>query len=425
MRNVLPILGAGVSALAMAWSGPVSAQQNKFQDVPDTHWAYQAVTDLQQKGILIGYPDGYFRGKRTLTRYEFAVALKRALDQIPPPGTGPAGPAGPQGEPGPPGMTPEEVQELRRLTDEFKNELAGLGTNVNNIMSRLDQLAKDVADIRERLNRMIQFNGDAFFGFRSDRSRYGFFDYSGAARNASNSHFQNVSSPHDFHLEARANLPGGVKFTGDLVESNYLGYRNTSSSPTTGALGGIAAANYNGSPEETTLYKAQLDIPIGGATSNTVLTVGRYANQVTPLTYWRPDTDAYFDLPWYDDGNFIEDGFRINAKFGSATTSLFAGSYSSLTTSNGEEINKPIIGATSGPITALAAATGNELKPFNLATPLTQGAVYANQSAGLHVGVPLGRLGELGVSLLDFSAGGPLQPGGIGSSTSTASSPFG
>ena len=46
-----------------------------------------------------------------------------------------------------------------------------------------------------------------------------------------------------------------------------------------------------------------MDIPIGGFGSNTVFTVGRYKNQVTPLTYYRPDTDAYFDLPWYDDGN--------------------------------------------------------------------------------------------------------------------------
>jgi hypothetical protein len=27
-----------------------------FTDVPKTHWAYEAVMDLKQKGILIGYP---------------------------------------------------------------------------------------------------------------------------------------------------------------------------------------------------------------------------------------------------------------------------------------------------------------------------------------------------------------------------------
>lgn len=27
-----------------------------FPDVPKTHWAYEAVTDLHQRGILLGYP---------------------------------------------------------------------------------------------------------------------------------------------------------------------------------------------------------------------------------------------------------------------------------------------------------------------------------------------------------------------------------
>lgn len=34
---------------------PASAQL-PFPDVPPTHWAYQAVTDLKAKGILLGYP---------------------------------------------------------------------------------------------------------------------------------------------------------------------------------------------------------------------------------------------------------------------------------------------------------------------------------------------------------------------------------
>ena len=37
------------------------------------------VQDLAYKGIVVGYPDGNFSGDRTLTRYEFAVALDRAI----------------------------------------------------------------------------------------------------------------------------------------------------------------------------------------------------------------------------------------------------------------------------------------------------------------------------------------------------------
>lgn len=50
-----------------------------FPDVPENHWAYMMVQDLAYKGIVVGYPDGNFSGGRTLTRYEFAVALDRAI----------------------------------------------------------------------------------------------------------------------------------------------------------------------------------------------------------------------------------------------------------------------------------------------------------------------------------------------------------
>lgn len=58
---------------------PGMAQESfhKFP-VPDDHWAYYAVTSLMAEGILEGYPDGTFHGRRALTRDEFAVAMMRA-----------------------------------------------------------------------------------------------------------------------------------------------------------------------------------------------------------------------------------------------------------------------------------------------------------------------------------------------------------
>ena len=34
-----------------------------FRDVPASHWASAAVESLHQKGILLGYPDGQFKGE--------------------------------------------------------------------------------------------------------------------------------------------------------------------------------------------------------------------------------------------------------------------------------------------------------------------------------------------------------------------------
>ena len=50
-----------------------------FPDVPENHWAYEYVEDLQKRGALKGYPDGLFKGDRAMTRYEFAAMLDRLV----------------------------------------------------------------------------------------------------------------------------------------------------------------------------------------------------------------------------------------------------------------------------------------------------------------------------------------------------------
>ena len=50
-----------------------------FPDTPDNHWAYDYVATLAGNGLLEGYPDGYFKGDRPLTRYEVAAILYRAM----------------------------------------------------------------------------------------------------------------------------------------------------------------------------------------------------------------------------------------------------------------------------------------------------------------------------------------------------------
>ena len=50
-----------------------------FPDTPENHWAYDYVTTLAGNGLLEGYPDGEFKGRRDLTRYEVAAILYRAM----------------------------------------------------------------------------------------------------------------------------------------------------------------------------------------------------------------------------------------------------------------------------------------------------------------------------------------------------------
>ncbi len=50
-----------------------------FPDVPENHWAYEYIQGLAQRGIIDGYPDGTFNGDRTMSRYEFATMLFKAM----------------------------------------------------------------------------------------------------------------------------------------------------------------------------------------------------------------------------------------------------------------------------------------------------------------------------------------------------------
>lgn len=68
------VIGFGLAGLA--------AHAVAQSDVPQGHWAHEAVEALTKSGILTGYPDGAFRGDRAVTRYELAQVLYRTLRQL-------------------------------------------------------------------------------------------------------------------------------------------------------------------------------------------------------------------------------------------------------------------------------------------------------------------------------------------------------
>lgn len=70
-----------LAALVMG-NDPVRLSANvhmEFPDVPKNHWAYEYVQTLADRGLINGYPDGEFKGDRSMTRYEFAAIIYRAL----------------------------------------------------------------------------------------------------------------------------------------------------------------------------------------------------------------------------------------------------------------------------------------------------------------------------------------------------------
>ena len=84
---------------------------NQFSDVRPSDWAYQALTNLVEKyGCVAGYPEGTYKGGQAMSRFEAAALLNACLDRV-----------------------TEVTDELQRLMDEFKKELAVLKGRVDGL----------------------------------------------------------------------------------------------------------------------------------------------------------------------------------------------------------------------------------------------------------------------------------------------------
>lgn len=51
-----------------------------FKDVSEGHWAYQAISNIKEKGLIYGKGDGYFAPEDSLTRAELATIVSRLLE---------------------------------------------------------------------------------------------------------------------------------------------------------------------------------------------------------------------------------------------------------------------------------------------------------------------------------------------------------
>jgi len=331
MKKAFTLLTA---SLALSLVIPAGAQTapDSFKDVPSDHWAYQAVEALRSKGVLIGYPDGFYRGKRTLTRYEFAVALKRALDQVQtikgdkgdtgPAGaagaTGPAGEAGPAGIQGPSGVAPEELAAIKKLADEFKSELASIGVNVNAVNAKIDKVSKDLAALKAKLDKAPKISGTGFWGLRVDRAKGPYVDASGNA-NTTRALINSPVQVRALALDINAKIGDDATVLARIVNDNYRSYLN-------GSFGYNGGSAVNANPGGATyLDLAEIKAPFGALGRDGGVTLGRIGFNLTPLTLWKPNVDTYFQNPLVDDGLFRMDGVSLATKMGSVGLNIFGG----------------------------------------------------------------------------------------------------
>lgn len=130
-----------------------------FDDLPASHWAYDTVTSLADKGLMQGDGSSKFNGSKLISRYEMAQIVANILskvDYLKNSGSCPAG---------------SELLELEALITEFADELAflcvkydGMATRVAETKSEVASLKKDVNSLKYRAENGNRGDNFSFFG---------------------------------------------------------------------------------------------------------------------------------------------------------------------------------------------------------------------------------------------------------------------
>ena len=352
--------GAATALVAVASISPAFAQPSgPFADVPADHWAYQSVDKLQKDGIVIGYPDGTYGGKRAMTRYEFAVAIARLLDKIPPatdlsnyytkPQTDEAIRAATAGF-----ATKEEVAELRKLVNEFQTELTTLGVDIDALKKRMTALEGRVSALETEVKRVVVYGTLSINTIAthtrgnstSFRDQDGFIRQRGSVTPGSDNPTVGNGNLlaatrvlHDFDLGIKARISETATADVLLNFGNYLSYLGGIGSYSdfpNGRTGGSSNSGVNafglGSlGQSQTVYKAVIEAPlrlpgIGGITAS----IGRIPLQLTPYTLKLIDVDQYFYNEKTDLGNVPIDGAKLAFNLGPLGITGIAGKTDSI-----------------------------------------------------------------------------------------------
>jgi len=117
------LVSALTAALVVGAASTTFAAANPFSDVPAGHWAYDAVAQLAQDGVIDGYGDNTFQGDKNITRYEMAQMVAKAMAKA---NTG--------------SVSSADKAMVDKLAAEFSDELNNLGVRVANLEKNADKV---------------------------------------------------------------------------------------------------------------------------------------------------------------------------------------------------------------------------------------------------------------------------------------------
>ena len=114
------LVSAITAALVVGAASTTFAANNPFSDVPADSWAYDAVSTLAADGVIDGYPDGTYQGQNTMTRYEMAQIVARAMAKT--------------------DLEKADKALVDKLAAEFADELDNLGVRVADLEKKSDNV---------------------------------------------------------------------------------------------------------------------------------------------------------------------------------------------------------------------------------------------------------------------------------------------
>ncbi|MEL4893938.1 iron uptake porin, partial [Crocosphaera sp. Alani8] len=125
---------------------------SELRDISPTAWAYEALRSLVERyGCIAGYPDRTFRGERSVSRWEFAAGLNACLNTIE------------RLLQENVAVLREDIEKMKRLAQEFEQELMALGARIDNLEVRTAYLEDHQFSTTTKLQGDIVFNlADAF-----------------------------------------------------------------------------------------------------------------------------------------------------------------------------------------------------------------------------------------------------------------------
>ncbi len=116
------LVSALTTALVVGAASTTFAAANPFADVPADHWAYDAVAQLVQDGVVNGYSvDGTFKGDQSMSRYEMAQIVAKAMAKAD-------------------AADNNNKALIDKLAAEFSDELSNLGVRVADLEAKSDNV---------------------------------------------------------------------------------------------------------------------------------------------------------------------------------------------------------------------------------------------------------------------------------------------